>query len=200
MRTAGATMLRLLAMRIALAVALVISAGTGAALAVTCPESPASDDRVFSVDTVGATCVDYGPGNINGDNSDFPGYVYLDKWTRDSGDASTGSNVNGLLTITITNSKNTAGTFTISAPGYSSLLIAFKSGEGQADPDWAGFLLPTDTTMGGWTITLNQALSHANLYGVVASVPLPAGISLLGAGLLGLGLIGWRKRSALRAA
>jgi hypothetical protein len=35
---------------------------------------------------------------------------------------------------------------------------------------------------------------------VISAVPIPAGISLLGGGLAALGLIGWRKRAAIKAA
>jgi hypothetical protein len=46
-----------------------------------------------------------------------------------------------------------SGTFSFSAPGYTDFVIAFKSGVGQLDPDWAAFSLPAGVTAGTWAIS-----------------------------------------------
>jgi hypothetical protein len=93
--------------------------------------------------------------------------------------------------LTITGSGGLSGTFTISpaAAAFGPLVIAFKSGEGQLDPDWAAFLLPAGVLSGSWSISGQQALSHANLYGgeeppPPTQTPEPMSAVLLGSGLL----------------
>ena len=67
---------------------------------------------------------------------------------------------------------------------YGTILLAFKSGEGQLDPDWAVFKLAAGTLTGNWSISGDQSLSHANLYGGDAASPVPEPTSML---LLGTG-------------
>ncbi len=145
-------------------------------------------DREFSIDTVvAASCLTSGTGNLNGsgDGVNALGYTTLDK----SDDNTTGT-LEGALTIT--GSGGLSGTFTISAAaaGFGPLVIAFKSGEGVLDPDWAAFLLPAGVLSGSWSISGAQALSHANLYGggdgppPPTQTPEPMSAVLLGSGLL----------------
>jgi hypothetical protein len=171
---------------------LALSGGAGAA---TCPGTPSVGDRVFTLNTSpDATCLDYGAQNLNGNNDviNQQGFVTIDK----SDDTNTGV-LNGALTLTMAADK-LSGSFSISAPGYSDLVLAFKSGVAQADPDWVAFLLPVGIFSGTWAISGQQGFSHANLYGVAATstVPLPAGLPLLIGGLGLLGFLGWRRQSS----
>lgn len=173
-------------------VAIGVSAiATGSALAATCPPSPSGSERVFTlISTPDSSCLAYGAGNLNG-NSDAInalGYVTLDK----SDDLTTGA-LPQSLTFTPPTS-GLGGTFSIAAAGYTSFVVALKSGEGQLDPDWAAFLLPAGVLSGSWTISGKQELSHAVLYGIAATVPLPAALPLLAGGIGLLGALGWRRR------
>jgi hypothetical protein len=113
---------------------------------------------------------------------------------------STGSLVSGL-----------SGDFSFVAPaGYYNFVIAFKSGQGVLDPDWAAFILPAGVTSGNWSISGAQALSHVNLYGQVCptsgcpdpgpgpgpgQTPIPGAAFLMGSVLAGgAGFGAWRRR------
>lgn len=174
----------------ALACAAVAAAGStlfsvsshAALVAVSCPGTVITTDREFGLTTDPGTaaCLDFGIGNINGNNDAInqAGYVTLDK----SDDL-----ISGLLpqALTITSAVGElSGTFVIDAPGYTNFIVAFKSGQGQLDPDWAAFALPSGVTTGSWSISGQQSLSHANLYAQV--VPIPAAGWLLGTGVLAL--------------
>ena len=175
--------------------AVFISHAAGA-VAVSCPGTASTADREFTLNTTpGSSCELFGNGPLD-PNATFNAYlsansyVLLDK----SDDAGSGA-LPGSLTFTPPTS-GLSGTFSIgSVLGYTSLLLAMQSGVGILDPDWAVFLL--GATSGSWSISGNQALSHANLYGVeeTTPIPLPAALPLFAGGL---GLLGWwrrRKRS-----
>ena len=134
------------------AATLVLGAANSAqAVVVFCPGTGSATDREFSLDTaVAATCLTSGTGNINGngDALNALGYTTLDK-----SDDNTSGVLDGALSIT--GSGGLSGTFAISAAaaGFGPLVIAFKSGEGQLDPDWAAFLLPAGVLSGSWAIS-----------------------------------------------
>jgi hypothetical protein len=176
--------------------------GSASAAPVLCPGTPGTGDREFMVDTTpSATCLAYALGNIsgNGDAVNDLGLVTLDK--SDDG-------TDGLLqgALSITGAGSTSGTFTISPlawASYSQLVIAFKAGDGQLDPDWAAFLLLPNASFGTWSISGQQSLSHANLYGGellgtprgVPEIPEPTSMLLLGSGLAALAAHRRRRRS-----
>jgi hypothetical protein len=154
-----------------------------------CPGTPEGTDREFGVEVITAAgtadCFDFGTGNIGGSDSDFAGYTYLDK----DDDAAAVAIPEDWFTIT--GMGTTSGTFTISSAiwqTYSSLIILFKSGEGLLDPDWAALVLTPEVLTANWSISGNQALSHAILYGggTPTVVPEPASMLLFGTGLIGV--------------
>lgn len=153
--------------------------------------------RTFTVDaTTVVKCLAKGTGNINGngDAINLLGYLTLDK----SDDNTTGL-AQGSLTGSPSLIAGLSGTFNIAASVYANftdIVIAFKSGQGQFDPDWAAFLLVDGTTTGNWSISGDQQLSHANIYGKRRNdVPEPASLALVGAALLAAAAVRRRRRS-----
>ena len=178
--------------------AMLISSQFAGAAPVSCPGTPSAADREFTLVTnPESICLDSGTGNINGNPMQDPflmsaagaGYVTLDK----TDDATTGA-AEGALIFTPPTS-GLSGMFsldTVALSGYTDFVLALKSGQGQLDPDWAVFLL-NGATSGEWSISGNQALSHANLYAKV--IPVPAAAWLFGSALLGLAGIGRKRRA-----
>lgn len=113
------------------------------------------------------------------------GYNFLEK---DDGD---GDNNNGGL-LDISGIAGTFGSFTID-PSVTDAVIVFKFGGGNDTPDWISFIM-NGITSADWSVNVQQALSHATLYGTT-SVPAPATLALLGLGALGLGFSRRRKQA-----
>jgi hypothetical protein len=182
---------------------LAVTAGGAGAATVNCP---GTDDeevayREFSLTTTpGSTCFAYGSGNISGNSgggspdplyallggSFGAGHVLIDK----SDDAVSGLKPDALVGA-LTSGLSGAWSFLLPDAGagfaWTNVILAFKSGNGQLDPDWAAFLVPDGVTSGDWAISGRQALSHVNLYAqkVPAAIPVPA------AGFLLAGALGW---------
>jgi hypothetical protein len=181
------------------------AAFSASAATVNCPGTIQTTDREFSLTTTpGATCLSFGTGNIsgNGDAINALGYVTLDK---SDDNAVYGGDVNE-LSGTPSLTSGLSGTFSFFIPTapvgkiWTDFVIAFKTGQGNLDPDWAAFLLPNGVTSGSWSISGQQALSHANLYAKLADtpvnvIPLPAAGWLLLAGVGGLAAMR-RKKAA----
>jgi hypothetical protein len=176
---------RKIAAGVALGVGVMVAGAT--AQAATCPSVPSPGDRVFTLTTSpDSTCLAFGPGNLSGNNDAVNqlGYITLDK-----SDDTTSGVLEGILTFTPPTS-GLSGTFSFTPnPGYTNYVVALKSGEGQADPDWAAFSLVNGVTSGSWSISGRQELSHANLYAQL--VPLPGAVLLFGSALAGLA---WMRR------
>ena len=176
-------------------------ASSAQAAEVFCPagadSTPSLGERSFSVTTTSgpdAECFASGEGN----NPDpiAAGYVLIDKEEDGSVEAAG---------IVVTGLGGTSGTFSFNVSlwsSYSNLIIVFKSGVGQADPDWAAFDLDPLTVGGSWNIYNDaeggdQSLSLASLYGLPGTTTVPDGgatLGLLGLGMLGLGYLRRRRQ------
>ena len=172
------------------------AASTIEAATITCPGTPAAGDREITVTTSvtstgGVSCAASGAGNDNDIETLYPGYTLLDK----SDDSSSGTN-DGWLTVT--GVGGLSGSFTIDAAAwaaYNSLILVFKTGTADLDPDFIGFQFTPIVDGGTWSIISGQqSLSHASLLGRrlttpppdVPQVPEPGSILLLGTGLAAL--------------
>jgi hypothetical protein len=195
--------------------ALALMAGGASAAPVNCPGTPVipgvAVDREFTVDTTpNSVCFATGIGNISGNSggadpdplfgllsaSFGAGHLLIDK----SDDASSGLKPNA-LSGGLTSGLIGSWSFVLPSAGegfvWTNVILAFKTGLGGLDPDWAAFLIPNGVTSGSWAISGQQALSHANLYAQKAPAPVPlpaAGFLLIGA-LGGLAAVRRRRRA-----
>ena len=161
-------------------------------ITVTCPGSPSSSDREFTLttDPLGATCLDFGDdaNELNGNDTDV---LVADGWTLIDKDEIFSSD--NWFTISL---GVVSGSFSIDPAAWAAwdqLAIGFVVGGGQIPPKWAAFLLPDDETSGLWANSPNQGgeLSHANLYGrdlrgPTEVVPEPATLVLFGSGIMAI--------------
>lgn len=162
--------------------------------------APGVRDFTVTANTV-VGCLAAGPGNINGNNDAFqqanPGWTFVDGSDNNSGAH------DGWLSGAPSLVAGLSGSFAIDPLAYQTydqIAIAFKSGEGQADPDWAVFELADGTLAGTWSISGQQALSHALLYGrgtPTREVPEPLMLALVGLGMALMALSVVRRRQPL---
>ena len=160
--------------------------------------APGARDITITATSV-AGCLQVGTGSINGNNDAFqtsnPGWSLADK-----------SDVLGNLYegwLTLTGAGTNSGTFSISSAAYDifdDIAIGFKVGAGQLDPDWGVFALVDGTLSGTWSVSGNQSMAHANLYGsgtsssvTALAIPEPGSVALFGLGLVGLAVTRKRK-------
>ncbi len=170
-------------------------------ITVSCPGSPSSSDREFTLttDPLSATCLDFGSdaNELNGNAGDVlvaAGWTLIDKDEIFSTD--------NWFTIGL---GVVSGSFTIDPAAWAAwdqLAIGFVVGGGQIAPKWAAFLLPDNETSGSWLNSPNHGgeLSHANLYGMDVRTPTevmpePATLVLFGSGIMALAA---RRRRARR--
>ena len=175
--------------------ALLLPSASADAAWVSCAGSAPTTDHEFKINTAGATCLPYGTGtaNISGSGVNALGWISLDK-----SDDSTSGALQGVLQIT--GQSATGGSFTVNPLAwatYSQIVLAFESGQGHLDPDWAAFILPVNTVSGSWKVSGQQTLAHATLYGSGSNppVPEPATLALLGTGLALGRLVRGKRRS-----
>jgi hypothetical protein len=174
-------------------------------LSVVCPGTAMTTDREFALvanseavplGDATLSCFATGTGNLN-DDEFGTAWVLLDK-------DQPGDTVGICETcLTVTGLGSTSGTFSISVLSwatYNSLLLGFKTGEGQLGPDWAVFRLGGGITGGTWSVSGQQSLSHADLFAggggqTLQEVPEPATLVLFGTGLFGAARTARKRRN-----
>lgn len=162
-----------------------------------CPGTAGTGDREFTVSVAGpaAGCVLWGAGNT--DTPTNSGLILAEVDPSVLLDKSDGASLVSGIEIVVTGMGTLAGTWSIALPtslALTNVYIAFKSGNGQIDPDWALFSITDGVLTGNWSIANgNQSLSHVSLYGSVAAVPVPAAGFLLFGALAGLAALRRRK-------
>lgn len=173
------------------AVALALGVGSGHANTITSDAcAPGVRDFTVSANTV-VDCLAVGAGTITGINDAFqqarPGWVFVDASNNVAGAH------DGWLSGSSNLTSGLSGSFSINAAAYGAydrIAVGLRSGAGQLDPDWAVFELADNTLTATWSISRQQQLTHAVLYGFgvapTSAVPEPGMLALVGLGLASL--------------
>lgn len=100
-----------------------------------------------------------------------------------------------------TDGNNTSGTINFGSM-YTNFVLALKAGDSFSLYYYAGSYMSIDynTVGSGTNEDVTNALSHWTVYGGEGtSVPEPTTLFLLGTGLLGMSMLGWRRREEILA-
>lgn len=187
------------------ATALLLVGGNASAVEIFCPDNATlildEYERQASVDP--ALACEFGIDE-NPDGDTFFG----GGWDA-AGELNGADGTNGSLTVEVTSGSWGAGDVTadwfIDAGFwdlFGSAVISAHVGQGQGDPDWFAWTIPTGTLSGIFTYDVisgaGGGLSNIKLWGRDTpdiTVPEPSVIALLGIGLLVAGVTGRRRRS-----
>ncbi len=89
------------------------------------------------------------------------------------------------------------GITVLASPGQADVVHDAQSGTKMMQPRGGSLGMDFDTLQAVWSpgAVVDGGPTESRDAGTFAMIPIPASVLLLGSGLVGLGLIGWRRRS-----